>query len=124
MTVVGLCFGGGQIILGVAATLLCEFALSGLKWFEDRMKQVHKGTVDAIISREGPSDEAIQEDLTRAGLQVGACSVTYTDNAQKRELSFSVRWHGRADETQIPAALQELANRGGVAKLAWNPDLG
>jgi putative Mg2+ transporter-C (MgtC) family protein len=124
MTVVGLCFGGGQIILGVAATLLCEFALSCLKWVEDRIKQVRKATVSAIVSRDGPSDETIQADLTRAGFRVGPCSVAYSDNAQRRELSFTVRWQGRANETQVPPALRELASSAGVAKLAWNPDIG
>src|SRR5579862_6996788 len=37
VTVIGLCFGGGQLILGIAATLLGLFALWVLKFVEDRM---------------------------------------------------------------------------------------
>src|ERR1700744_6524218 len=35
-TVLGLCFGGGQIYLGVISAFLGLFILRGLKWFERR----------------------------------------------------------------------------------------
>src|SRR5882724_7913131 len=39
VTVIGLCFGGGLISLGMVALVLGMFVLSGLKWFEAHMKQ-------------------------------------------------------------------------------------
>src|SRR6202167_2544443 len=39
VTVIGLCFGGGQIALGIAATALGMLVLSGLRWFDYRMKE-------------------------------------------------------------------------------------
>jgi len=37
VTVVGLCFGGGQVLLGWVATALAVLVLWGLKWFEHFM---------------------------------------------------------------------------------------
>ncbi|MBO0715845.1 MAG: MgtC/SapB family protein, partial [Rhizobiales bacterium] len=37
VTVVGLCFGGGQMLLGWLATAIGIFVLSGLRWFESIM---------------------------------------------------------------------------------------
>jgi len=38
VTVIGLCFGGGQISLGIAAFVLGMLVLSGLRWFDYRVK--------------------------------------------------------------------------------------
>src|ERR1700733_1024394 len=43
LTVIGLCFGGGQIALGLVGTGLGTLVLTGLKLIEDRMKQDHQG---------------------------------------------------------------------------------
>jgi putative Mg2+ transporter-C (MgtC) family protein len=37
VTVIGLCFGGGQIYLGIGGTVLTVLTLSALRWFEARI---------------------------------------------------------------------------------------
>src|SRR6202789_1282180 len=39
VTVIGLCFGGGQLALGVAATLLALLVVSALRWVDHNIKQ-------------------------------------------------------------------------------------
>src|SRR5579885_3252917 len=39
VTVMGLCFGGGQLALGLAMLVLGIIVLWTLKWFEERLKQ-------------------------------------------------------------------------------------
>jgi putative Mg2+ transporter-C (MgtC) family protein len=39
VTVIGLCFGGGQMALGLAALALGMVVLSGLRFVEQRMSQ-------------------------------------------------------------------------------------
>src|ERR1700684_3614013 len=43
VTIIGLCFGGGQISLGAAGTALGMMVLSGLRWFDYHMKQEQHG---------------------------------------------------------------------------------
>jgi putative Mg2+ transporter-C (MgtC) family protein len=54
VTVIGLCLGGGQIELGVAATILTIFTLWGLKWADARIPRDHSAIV-VIAGRVGSS---------------------------------------------------------------------
>jgi putative Mg2+ transporter-C (MgtC) family protein len=42
MTVIGLCLGGGQLILGTAATVLAVFTLWALKWVDVLIPREHR----------------------------------------------------------------------------------
>jgi putative Mg2+ transporter-C (MgtC) family protein len=54
VTVIGLCVGGGQIFLGLAATALVLFALWGLVWIEQALPREHRTTfaieLESVIS--------------------------------------------------------------------------
>src|ERR1700746_848061 len=39
VTVIGLCIGGGQVVLGLVTTAIGLFALWGLRWAEDALSQ-------------------------------------------------------------------------------------
>ena len=49
VTVIGLCLGGGQIALGVAATALGLAALWGLERFELRLRREHSATLSLVL---------------------------------------------------------------------------
>src|ERR1700683_2120706 len=49
VTVIGLCFGGGQIKLGIAAFALGMIVLEGLRWVDYRMKQEERGSLHLTI---------------------------------------------------------------------------
>src|SRR6202167_3095535 len=61
VTVIGLCFGGGQIALGIAATALGMLVLSGLPWFDYSVKKDQHG--ELLVTNEGASRDggAIRE---------------------------------------------------------------
>ena len=42
ITVIGLCLGGGQLVLGMAATVLAVLTLWGLKWVDRAMPRDHR----------------------------------------------------------------------------------
>ena len=48
VTVIGLCLGGGQMLLGLAGLVLALAVLWGLRWFEEASKQDRKAM---LISR-------------------------------------------------------------------------
>ncbi len=55
VTVIGLCFGGGQVLLGWAATALGLFVLWGLKWFEAIMPVQQQVRLAVTVDETGPS---------------------------------------------------------------------
>jgi len=77
-TVVGLCFGGGQLGLGIAATALGVFALWGLKLVERRLRQERSATLAVEIGAGGPSEEEIRRRLDEAGLAVTSTNISLT----------------------------------------------
>jgi putative Mg2+ transporter-C (MgtC) family protein len=51
-TVIGLCLGGGQLALGLAALALAMIVLWGLKWLELKLQQERRGTL-TLCAAEG-----------------------------------------------------------------------
>jgi len=52
VTVIGLCIGGGQIALGLAATAIGIFALWGLQWVEARLKHQTRARLTVQLGAE------------------------------------------------------------------------
>lgn len=61
VTVIGLCFGGGQITLGVAAAILTILTLWALAWLETFFPRAHY----ASLVVEGEFDDVLRQDLQK-----------------------------------------------------------
>ena len=61
VTVVGLCFGGGQIWLGVGGTVLSVLTLSAMKWLEVRIPRRHRGE---LTVRMNAGDQAVNDSVS------------------------------------------------------------
>ena len=59
VTEIGLCFGGGQLGLGCAATAISAIALRTLKWCDDRILREHRAKL--TISAEGEQTCSLSE---------------------------------------------------------------
>src|SRR4029079_14665951 len=68
VTVIGLCLGGGQIALGVAATARGLAALWGLERLELHLRREHRATLSLVPEGGGLSEDAIRRRLEDAGL--------------------------------------------------------
>src|SRR5262245_57610775 len=66
-TVLGLCFGGGQHVLGVATLGLGGVTLRGVKRLELGLRQDRHGTLTLAVGPGGPTDEEIAAGLKGAG---------------------------------------------------------
>ena len=60
VTVIGLCFGGGQLRLGLAALALGLAVLWGLKWLEQRTKRDRRAELTVVTTPDGPSEKDIR----------------------------------------------------------------
>ena len=123
VTVLGLCFGGGQFGLGFAALALGIGVLWGLKWVEKRSKQDRRGTLTLTLTDtgEGPTEDEIGARFKATGYQTDLWALTYDDRAHERQLSIEVRWRASPDDPQPPPFLHSLAHQPGVLKLEWKP---
>jgi putative Mg2+ transporter-C (MgtC) family protein len=121
VTVIGLCFGGGQNLLGLAALALGMIVLCALKRVEDNLGEDHQATLTLRVAADGPAEEEIRAALRAAGFATSSWQVAVTGpaNATRRTLRCQVRWHGKRTDEPTPAVVNELARRAGVLKLRW-----
>ncbi len=117
VTVLGLCFGGGQIELGLAVLTIGFLALWGLEFVENRLEQEHRARVAIALDGDGPPEESIRRQVEEAGLAIRSCHVALS--GRQRELAFVVRERRVATAVRPPALVEELARQPGVLRLEW-----
>jgi putative Mg2+ transporter-C (MgtC) family protein len=90
VTVIGLCFGGGQIGLGVAATLLSIATLFGMKWIDLHIPRRREGYL-TIMTGTG----ATAPDLSRL-LSSVKCRIRFvgqrTADLHRTEYQYVLHW--------------------------------
>ncbi len=111
VTVIGLCLGGGQIALGLAATLLGLFALWILKWGEDRLLQEHRACLTIELDTEGPEESEIRRRLADSGLSI--IGTRLRRGGERREFVFELRQVRRRSDTDVPAVANEPRSASG-----------
>jgi putative Mg2+ transporter-C (MgtC) family protein len=95
VTVVGLCFGGGQLVLGGAATVLVITVLSTLKWLDLRIPRDHRAE---LVIRTGAGAPSLAE--LRNALNATGCAARFLGEAKGPAAdltltTFELRWKQR-----------------------------
>ncbi len=117
VTVVGLCFGGGQILLGWAATALGLFILWGLKWLEGFMPVQKQARLTVTVDEAGPSESEIRRRLAGGAIEIR--DVGLAADGRLRTYTLNVREMRPSPDSSIPSVIEELNRRPGVASLKW-----
>src|ERR1700733_9299894 len=121
VTGLGLCFGGGQLALGLVGLALGVLVLEVLKRVEDRWRQDRHAVLSVTIGTKGPTEEELSSKLQAEGYVIGPWGVVSFDQNRQRELRTEVRWRARPHEAHSPAFLQEVVAHPGVLRLEWKP---
>ncbi len=121
VTGLGLCFGGGQLALGLVGLALGVLVLEVLKRVEDRWRQDRHAVLSVTIGTDGPTEEELTSKLQAEGYVISPWGVVSFDQNRQRELRTEVRWRARPHEAYSPAFLQQVVDHPGVLKLEWKP---
>ncbi|HEX3998119.1 MAG TPA: MgtC/SapB family protein [Pirellulales bacterium] len=121
VTVMGLCFGGGQLMLGLAAFVLGIITLSVLRHLENWLAEDQRARLTLVAGADGPETEDIRRNLSTAGYRVESLSIAYAKHAAVRRLTYDIRWRGRKGSTAPPDVVEQLAKAPGVSRLEWKP---
>ena len=121
VTGLGLCFGGGQLALGLVGLALGVLVLEVLKRVEDRWRQDRHAVLSVIIGTNGPTEDELSSKLQAEGYVISSWGVISFDQNRQRELRTEVRWRARPNQSHSPAFLQEVVNHPGVLRLEWKP---
>lgn len=120
-TVVGLCFGAGQLALGVAATAIAASALWGLVWVEMRLPRQRRATLTLSTAADAAAEEALVSELEGADVRVESRSVAVANRngAPHRTLRLELQWRVRSDSAAPPPVVDRLARQPGVRSVKW-----
>ena len=118
VTVIGLCFGGDQIMLGWLATALGCIVLWVMKPLENLMVTEHDAKLTLAVDDSGPAEHEICGQLRDGGIEVMAIDLAVGKTG--REYTFRVRELGRPSRTAVPRVVEEFAHRPGVCALHWS----
>jgi putative Mg2+ transporter-C (MgtC) family protein len=120
-TVIGLCFGAGQIALGFVGLAIGITALVGLKFVESRIKQEHQGKLLVVTDSSGPREEEIRLTLKSSGLTISSCAFSMGPETPHQTLTYDIRWRADARAVGVPDVIRSLAEREGITRVAWTP---
>jgi putative Mg2+ transporter-C (MgtC) family protein len=117
LTVMGLCFGGGQLALGLAAFALGFAVLAGMKPLEDGMLRDQSATLSVTVSKDGPEKKEIEALLIRSGIRPQTFAIDY--NSGCKVIIWNLHWRQRGEPTDPPSAIQELSKHNEVQHLEF-----
>jgi putative Mg2+ transporter-C (MgtC) family protein len=86
VTGLGLCFGGGQLALGLVGLTLGVLVLEVLKRVEDRWRQDRHAMLSVIIGTNGPTEKELTSKLQAEGYVISPWGVVSFDQNRQREL--------------------------------------
>jgi putative Mg2+ transporter-C (MgtC) family protein len=121
VTGLGLCFGGGQLVLGAVGLALGIAVLEGLKRVENQWRQDRHAMLSVVMGPHGPTEEELTSKLQAGGFVISPWGVVSFDQNRQREVRTEVRWRVRPHEAHSPAFLQEVVDHPGVLRLEWKP---
>jgi putative Mg2+ transporter-C (MgtC) family protein len=122
VTVIGLCFGGGQIGLGIVGTAIGVGVLWGLKILERHLQTEKSALLVMIATPEGPAADDIRAKLQGAGFRIARFSESCVNTGDRHHIMrCSLRWCGLPHDTAVPSVVTALAKAHGVLQLQWKP---
>src|SRR5581483_360998 len=119
VTIMGLCFGSGQLVLGGVDAVLGIGVLSGLTWAEDRLPRDRRAVLTLTLVSQDLGESEIRSLIERDGFQAIPRGASYEAASHHALLTFDVNWHGHRTDGALPAFLQELAGEKQIAAFSW-----
>jgi putative Mg2+ transporter-C (MgtC) family protein len=123
VTVMGLCFGGGQLALGAAAFGLAAFVLWCLKWAERALGITRRASLTMGFDANSAVEQQAAAALAAAGYELAAQSRSFsaTDGCEVR---YELCWRepGRRS-VGMPELPGSLARQAGVRRLEWQVEI-
>jgi putative Mg2+ transporter-C (MgtC) family protein len=119
VTVLGLCFGGGQLGLGLAASLIGFLILTLVRRAEQRIPRERQATLTLTTDAESTAIEEIRSSLIGSGVGVAFRELTCEPRpSRRRTLVWEICWRSHEDAQQ-PEFLHSLNSRPEILQMHW-----
>ncbi|MDQ0392964.1 MgtC/SapB family protein [Labrys monachus] len=119
VTVIGLCFGGGQLGLGLCGLSLGLIVLRLFKLLEYRLVQEQLAELTVTWTGTTLSASSMRARLREAGMHVAKSRIVHDVGADEQTVTFQLMRHAKPGEHQSPPLVADLAATQGVRKIDW-----
>lgn len=119
ITILGLSFGSGHIVLGILGTCIASFALFALPHMESHIKKDHYSNVTVVLGLNGISDDEIRIRLEGAGVRVQRIAYDYDLAGQSRTINCEVKMRRNDVFTLSRQVVQTLKECPGIIRVKW-----
>jgi putative Mg2+ transporter-C (MgtC) family protein len=121
-TVIGLCLGGGQLLLGMVTLGIALVVLWALRRVEHFIQRDCRAVVVVRTVRKESFEEEFRAVLVGAGYRIGRWSVLYQGPIDDRQCTIrcEVHWTGLAGDTRTPQILERIRDERHVQSVRWN----
>jgi putative Mg2+ transporter-C (MgtC) family protein len=116
LTVIGLCFGGGQIGLGAVGTVIALTTLWLLKYMETTIVIERRGTIDVTFSNDDQHEPKLLALLAARGFARRTRRVELVSEGTRIECSG--RYNGTYPDWSS-ALVRDLAAQPGASRVEW-----
>jgi putative Mg2+ transporter-C (MgtC) family protein len=120
VTVLGLLFGGGNLYLGIAGSLLSFVILWALRLLERRIPREYRGSLKISLSENAPDETHLRQQLAASSLSIVHWNPFYAPPAVLAGIDCELKWTERAERMpETPQAVQQLRTLPGVTSVYW-----
>jgi putative Mg2+ transporter-C (MgtC) family protein len=119
VTMLGICIGGGLLVLGLVALAIGFAVLSALKAAEAWLPVERRATVELTLAGDSEIKSTLLAELSLRGCRVVERGASVRRDDQTREMRYEIRWRGRADDEGPAELFDRLATAPGVVALSW-----
>src|SRR5579871_725076 len=97
VTVIGLCLGGGQLVLGVAATVLAVFTLWILRWIDRIIPREHRARLTVTCNPSWSVPEELAQLLATRKFHARFQQQCFDHVSKKADYTFELSWRQPED---------------------------
>jgi putative Mg2+ transporter-C (MgtC) family protein len=120
VTMLGLCFGGGQMALGFSGLAVSLGVVRGLRYVEEDIRQEHHARFTMVAAADGPTEENVRARLEGEGYKIVSCRTVRARGGWR--VSWQVSWNGKHRDTHVPGLVDTLSAEQGIIQVIWAPE--
>lgn len=118
-TVIGLCLGGGQLVLGSTAALISAAILWCLRWAEPLIRRQRHATL-MFAADSDATEQNVRAIVRGSGYTITPQNVVYLSSPPRKKVTWEVGWVTKGERTDPPDFLSSLAALAEVSELEWS----
>lgn len=120
VTVIGLCFGGGQYRLGIGGSVVGLAVLWGLRMVEHKLERRKVAWLTVRHTLDSDCPQRLTEELRRLGCSLDPRGADFQEREGTCESRYLVHWKEEFDVHRIAPSLQEIALASGARSVQWS----